>query len=330
MRNRAKTPTTTLAIVVALLFAPLPVLAQQPEKAYRIGYISNRYKIEYREEALRDGLRELGYVEGKNLTVEWRFAKGQRNRLPEFATELVRMGVDCIVASGLGATRAAKKATSDAPIPVVMANIFDPVRTGIVTSLARPGGNITGFTTMSMGVTGKLVGLLKDAFPHLSRLAVLLEKNHPNNPSAIEETRAAARTLGVQVQILEVGPDDLESAFRAAKAGQADAINVRGTGLMHRNLARIIRLETETKLPVIYTERRFADAGGLMSYGLDRADPYRRAAAYLDKILKGAEPGDLPVQQPRKFDFVINLKRAKAAGIEFSRSTLLRANEVID
>ncbi len=320
-----------LLAAFAILASTQPAGAQQPGKVYRIGYMSNRYKVEYREEALRQGLKDFGYVEGKNLVIEWRFTKGKRSRLAEFAAELVRLKVDCIVASGTGAARAAKKATRTIPIPVVIANLFDPVRSGIVTNLARPGGNITGFTTLSVGMAGKLLGLLKDALPRLSRVALLLEKAHPNNPPAIAENRIAARNMGVRLQVLEVGrPDDFAGAFRAAVQRRADAIIVRGTGLMHRNRARLARLEAETGLPVMYTERRFVVAGGLMSYGVDRADPYRRAGAYLDKILKGAKPGDLPIQQPVKFDLVINMKTAKAAGIKFSRSFLLGATELIE
>ena len=328
MSDIAKTLTTVVALIVSLLLALPQVEAQQREKPYRIGYLSNRHKVEYREEALRDQLRELGYVEGKNLVVEWRFAKGQRKRLSEFAAELVRNGVDVIVTSGTGATRAAKKATGT--IPIVMANVFDPVRSGIVPSFAKPGGNITGFSTLGLGVTGKFLGLLKDCFPKLTRLALLLEKGHPNNPEAVAETRTAAGKIGVQLQVIEVGPEDFESAFRAAKQGGAEAMNIRGTGLMHKNIARIVKLEAETKLPVMYTERRFPDAGGLMSYGMDRADPYRRVASYVDRILKGTNPGDLPVQRPAKYEFVINLKTAKAAGFDLPRAILLRATEVID
>ena len=305
--------------------------AQQTERVYRIGYLSNRYMVEYREEALRQGLKELGYVEGKNLVFEWRFTKGNRSRLDELAAELVRSKVDCIVTSGTGSARAAKKATSTIPIPVVIANLSDPVRAGIVTNLARPGGNITGFTTLSVGLAGKSLELLKDAVPQLSRVVLLVEQAHPNIPPVIEESQVAARKLGVRLQVVEVGrPDDFESAFRAARQWRADAIIVRGTGLMHKNRARITKLEAGTRLPVMYTERRFVAAGGLMSYGMDRADPYRRAGAYIDKILKGANPGDLPVQRPTKFDLVINMKTAEAIGISFPPSILLRATELIE
>ncbi len=247
------------------------------------------------------------------------------------AAELVRLKVDCIVSSGVGPTRAAKKATTTIPIPVVMANVYDPVRPGIVTSLARPEGNITGFTTLEVGLAGKLIELLKDAFPQLSRVALLVEQAHPGGPPFIEEIQVAARKLGVRLQVLEVGrPDDFDNPFRAAGQGRADAVIVRGSGLMHRNLARIADLEAKTRLPVMHTERRFVVAGGLMSYGPDRANPYRRAATYVHKILNGAKPADLPVQRPTKFDLVINMKTAKAAGIRFPRSILLRATELIE
>jgi putative ABC transport system substrate-binding protein len=319
-----------VAAVVILALAP-PAIAQQAGKTYRIGYISNRDKVEYREEALRQGLRELGYVEGQNLVIEWRFASGQRHLLGEFAAELVGLDVDLIVTSGLGSARAAKKATSTIPIPVVIANIYDPVRSGIVTSLARPGGNITGFTTLSVGIAGKLLELLKDAVPNLSQVALILEQGHPGSPSFIEESQVAARTMGVRLQILEAGdPNDFENVYHTAKQGGADAVVVRGTGLMHRNIGRIINLEIENKLPVIHTERRFVLAGGLMSFGPDRVDPYRRAATYVDRILKGAKPSNLPIEQPDRFDLTINLKTAKEVGIKIPHTLLFRANKVIE
>lgn len=320
-----------LLIAFAIVGPRLPAAAQQTEKIYRIGYLSNRHKVEYREEALLEGLRALGYVEGKNLVFEWRFTNGKRSRLPEFAAELVRLKVDCIVTSGLGAAHAVKYATRKVPIPVVIANIFDPVLAGIVTNLARPGGNITGFTTRGVGLAGKLLDLLKEAVPHLSKVAVLVERNHPGAPPFLEEIGLASHRLGVQLQVLTVdNRDDFKSAFRTTRRGHADAIIVRGSGLMHRNLAALVDAEAKTGLPVMHTERRFVSAGGLMAYGVDRADPYRRAGAYLDKILKGTRPGDLPVQQPAKFELVINLKRARADGIKLSRSILLRATELIE
>lgn len=323
--------TAILLSGLAIFAVACPAVAQPAGKVYRIGYLSNRYKVEYREEALREGLKKLGYVEGRNLVFEWRFAKGKRARLGALAAELVRSRVDCIVTSGTGAARAAKKATRTAPIPVVIANLFDPVMSGIVKSLARPGENITGFTTLSVGLAGKQLELLKESLPHISRIFMLVERAHPNNPPVVEGSMAAARKIGVQLEIIEVSrPAEIENAFRTAAQGHADAFIVRGTGLMHRNRLLIVGLEAETGLPVMYTERRFVDAGGLMAYGIDRADPYRRAGAYIDKILKGTRAGDLPVQQPVKFDLVINVKTARSAGIAFSRPFLLRATELIE
>jgi putative ABC transport system substrate-binding protein len=323
--------TTILLTALAVLASAHPAEAQQDGKVYRIGYMSNRYEVAYREEALREGLRELGYVEGKTLVIEWRFAKGKRSRLPEFAAELVRLKVDCIVTSGTGSTRAAKKATRTTPIPVVMANVGDPIGSGLVASLARPEGNVTGFTTMSQGLAGKRLELLKDAFPKISRAGLLVNQAHPAGPSYIEKTQVAARALAVQVQILPVRrSNDFEGAFHAATQGNVDALLVHGSGLMNKNRARIVDLAARAGLPVMYSEQRFVHAGGLMSYGPNRAKPYRRAATYIDKILKGTKPGDLPVQQPTKFDLVINMKTAKAAGISLSRSILLRATELIE
>ena len=321
--------TAILLTALAVLAAAHPAEAQQAGKVYRIGYMSNRLGIGPREKALRQGLHELGYVVGKNLVIEWRFTKGQRQRLPAFAAELVGLGVDCIVSSGTGTTRAVKKATST--IPVVMANVGNPLRSGLVTNLARPGGNITGFTTMTPGLAGKHMELLKDAFPQVSRVAVILEPANPSTKNYRKDVAIAAKSLGMQHQILEMRhPDDFDTAFRTAGKGGADALIVVATSLIQNNIARIFALEAKTRLPVMYTVKRLVPAGGLMSYGPSRVTPYRRAAAYVDKILRGARPGDLPVQQPTKFDLVINMKTAKAAGISFSRSVLLRATELIE
>jgi len=203
------------------------------DKAYHIGYLSNRHRVEYREFALLKGLKKLGYIEGKNLVMAWRFAGGRRSRLNGLATQLVRLKVDCIVASGLGAAKAAKKATSKKKVPVIIANLFDPVRSGIVSSLARPGGNITGFTTLSVGLAGKMLDVLKDAVPSLSRVVLLVERAHPNNPLVIQESQVAAQKLGLALRVSEIGrSDEFDDAFRAAIQDQVGAIIVRGTGLL--------------------------------------------------------------------------------------------------
>lgn len=322
-------PSAILLTALAIFAADYPADAQQAGKIYSIGYMSNRLGIGPREKALRQGLHELGYVEGRNLVIEWRFTKGQRQRLGAFAAELVRLKVDCIVSSGTGTTLAVKKATST--IPVVMANVGNPRRSGIVTNLARPGGNITGFTTMSPGLAGKHLQLLKDAFPNISRVAVILEAANPSTANYRNDVSIAARALGMQHQILEMRhPDDFDTAFRTASKGGAGALIVVATSLIQNNMARIFDLEAKTKLPVMYTVKRLVPAGGLMSYGPSRVDPYRRAAVYVDRILKGAKPGDLPVERPSRFELVINLKTAKAAGITFPRSILLRTDKVIE
>ena len=313
----------------AMLFALCtPVEAQQTDKVYRVGYLS-RVRHESREKAFRQGMRKLGYNEGKNLVIEWRFAKGKKKRLAKLAAELVRLKVDCFITTGTGGTRAAQKVTST--IPIVMANVGNPVERGFIDSLARPGGNITGFTTLSPKLVGKRLELLKDAFPKKSKLFVVLDPTHRANSATVREIEVAAPALGLQHHFFEVrGPDDFDNAFRAAGKEHLKAfVYVRTTPLMHRNRAKIINLAVKTRLPVMYTDLRYVVAGGLMAYAPDRDDLYRRSASYVDKILKGAKPADLPVEQPKKFDLVINLKTAKTLGITFPPEVLYRADKVI-
>ncbi len=317
---------STLAL--GLLAGPLPVEAQKAEKVYRVGYLS-RVRHESREKAFRQGMRQLGYIEGKNLFIEWRFAKGKRKRLAKLAAELVRLKVDCFITTGTGGTRAAQKATST--IPIVMGNVGDPVGRGFITSLARPGGNITGFTTRSPELVGKRLELLMEAFPKKSQLFVVLDPTHRGSASNIREIKVTAPALGLKHRFLEVQrPDDFENAFRAASKELLKAfMYVATTPLMHRNRARIINLAVKTRLPVMYTDLRYVVAGGLMAYAPDRDDLYRRSAIYVDKILKGAKPADLPVEQPKKFDLVINLKAAKQMGMTIPTKVLYRADKLI-
>ncbi len=302
--------------------------AQQPEKIPRIGFLAAGSDASSAPltEAFRQGLRELGYVEGKSIIIEYRYAEGRLERFSGLAAELVRLKVDIIVTAGRPSIHAAKQATST--IPIVMAAAGDPVGQGLVASLARPGGNITGLTTIRGDLTGKRLELLKEAASKVSRVAVLWGSPAASN---FKVTEAAARSLGLEVQSLEVrGPGDLEGAFRAAGKKRAHALVVLRNPVIFTALQQIAELAMKSRLPAIYDDREFVRAGGLMSYGTDNADLFRRAATYVDKILKGAKPADLPVEQPTKFELVINLKVAKALGLTIPKSILIRADEVIE
>jgi putative ABC transport system substrate-binding protein len=314
----------------ALLFALCSSAeAQQPAKTYRIGYISSGRGIEVREEAFRQGLRELGYVEGQNLVIEWRFAKGQVRQRPEIAVELVRLNVDCIVAAGSGETTIAQKATS--AIPIVMMSSTDPVGTGFVVSLARPGGNITGLTSISGDLGGKALELLKEIVPTLSRVVAPEPAGGVSQDLFFKETEIPARALRVKVIRFPVrGPEDFEEIFRTATRERAGGLLNRlppSTPSAQRKL--FADLAAKSRLPAIFTEGLWATAGGLMSYGPDRHAMDRRAAHYVDKILKGSKPAELPVEQPTKFELVINLKAAKQIGLTIPQSLLYRADRVI-
>ncbi len=308
------------------LFAVSPRAgAQEPEKVYRIGYlgqirVSNNF---------RKGLRELGYIEGQNIVIEGRFSKGKRELFPELAAELVRLRVDLILAVGVYAVRAAKQATRT--IPIVMGNSSaDPVKHGLVASLARPGGNITGVFDIMSDLAGKRLELLKETFPKLSRAGHLTKQGSPVDTAHLKKTEAAAPAFGVQVRALRVrGPDDLESAFQAAVKVGASALIVVGTSFFIPHRQRIVNLELKYRLPTMHTHRHWVPAGGLMSYTTDSRARYRRAAYLVDKILKGANPADFPVEQPTKFLFEINLKTAKQLGITIPPTLLLQATKVI-
>jgi ABC-type uncharacterized transport system substrate-binding protein len=318
-----------LLATVLLTTAP-PTQAQQPARFHQIGYLStdSPSTIAARIEAFRQGLRELGYVEGKNIVIEWRFAEGKADRLPGLAAELVRLKVDAIVTSGPAATRAAKQAT--VTIPIVTAQDPDPVGNGLVASLARPGGNITGLSTLAPEIDGKKLELLKDIVPRLSRVAVLASSTTPGNAQALKETELAARALGVQLQFLDVlSPKTIETAFRAAAKGRADALLVLQSPVFVNERTQLAGLAVKSRLPTIYDRREFVDDGGLICYGTNFTDLSRRAATYVDKILKGAKPAELPVEQPTKFELIINLKAAKQIGLTIPPNVLARADRVI-
>jgi len=316
----------------ALLFAlSVSAQAQQAGKIPRIGYLaaSSLSGQSARIEAFRQGLRELGYVEGKNIVIEYRSAEGKLDRLPALAAELVRLKVDIIVTGGPIPTRVAKGATST--IPIVMTQDVDPVGTGLVASLARPGGNITGLSTLAPELSGKQLELLKETIPKLSRVAVFGTSTRAGNAQALEEIELAAKAFGVKLQYLDVlGPKDIETAFRAASKGRADAVLMMVAGGIANSLrTQIADLAVKSRLPAIYDRSEFVDDGGLMSYGVNRSDLARRAATYVDKIMKGRTPADLPVEQPMRFEFVINLNAAKQIGLTIPPNVLVRANRVI-
>ena len=304
--------------------------AQQPTKVPRVGYLvaASPSAITARTESFRQGLRELGYVEGKNIVIEWRTAEGKLDRFPELIAELVRLKVDIIVTGGPFATRAAKEATTT--IPIVMTQVGDPVANGFVASLARPGGNITGLSTLAPEIGGKRLELLKETIPKLSRVAVLGTSTNPDTAESLREVDLAAGALKVQLQYLDIlDPKDIESAFRAAGKGRADAVLLLNGSSFISHRTQIAELAVKSRLPGIYNQTTFVEAGGLMSYGVNRNDLDRRAATFVDKILKGAKPADLPVEQPKKFEFIVNLKAAKQIGLTIPPNVLARADKVI-
>jgi putative tryptophan/tyrosine transport system substrate-binding protein len=327
---RASKRVIHFALGAMLLALSIPAEAQQPEKVPRIGFLSAVSASSQlpRLAAFRDGLRELGYMEGKNIVIEWRSAEGKMDRLRELAAELVRLKVDVIVSAGPAATRPAKEAT--VTIPIVMAFDDDPVGNGFVASLARPGGNITGLSSLSPEISGKQLELLREIVPKLSRVAVLGTSTNPGNTQALRETKLATEAFKVELQYVEVqGPKDLEPAFRTASTGRADAILVLPGALFSSHRRQIVDLAVKSRLPAIHARPEDVEAGGLMTYGTSIPDLDRRAATYVDKILKGAKPSDLPVEQPTKFELVINLKTAKQIGLTIPQSMLYRADKVI-
>jgi len=319
-----------LSLIIAVVFASGVAQAQQATKGPRIGYLSasSAAALSSRIEAFRQGLRELGYVEGKNIVIEWRSAEGKLERLPDLAAELVRLKVDIIVTSGPVLTSAAKEATST--VPIVMTLDPDPVGSGFVASLARPGGNITGLSILSPELSGKQLELLKETVTKLSRVAVLGNSTSPGNAQALREMDLAAGALGVKLQYLDVlSPKDIETAIRAASKGRAEAVLVLPSPVLPSQRTQIVDLAAKSRLPAIYWRSDFVEAGGLMSYGASQNDLDRRAATYVDKILKGAKPADLAVEQPKQFEFIINLKAAKQIGLTIPPNVLARADKVV-
>jgi putative ABC transport system substrate-binding protein len=317
-----------LAAALALLAAPLAAPAQQsPGKTARIGLLFFVTSPSL-DEAFRQGLRELGYVEGQNIAIEYRSAEGKVERLPGLAAELVRLKVDVIVAASPPATEAAKRATST--IPIVFTVSGDPVAEGLVASLARPGGNITGLATISPALVGKQLEMLKGVVPKASRMAILQNPSNQGHPRAVRQAEDAARVLGVRLQVLKARtPSEIEAAFAAMRSQRADGVLVLRDAEFRAQRAQIVALAAKSRLPAVYGLREEAEAGGLMAYGASVPQLFRRAATYVDKILKGAKPADLPVEQPTKFELVINLKTAKALGLTIPSSLLGQAEEVI-
>jgi putative ABC transport system substrate-binding protein len=322
----------TLALALALVTAPLTVDAQPAAKVYRIGLLGGSPPTSPGGspwEGFSQGLRELGYVEGQNILIEGRYYGDRTERLPALAAELVRLKVDVIVAGAPPAPEAAQRATST--IPIVMAVHQDPVGSGLVASLARPGRNVTGLSVLSPELVGKQLQLLKEAVPGISRVAVLSDPTIPLHALLLREAEVAARSLKVQLQVLEArAPSDFASAFSAMTKDRAGGLMVFGNLMFFAERSRIVELAAQNRLPAIYTVREYAEAGGLMAYGRNLRESYRRAATYVDKILKGAKPGDLPIEQPTKFELVVNLKTAKALGLTIPPSLLLRADQVIE
>jgi putative tryptophan/tyrosine transport system substrate-binding protein len=318
---------TLLGVLIASVFvAPLAVQAQQAGSVYRIGFLRAGPPPKAWVEAFQQGLRERGYVDGQNVIVEFRFTDGSVGPLPQLADELVQLKVDVILASSGPPALAAKKATTS--VPIVFVNVFDPVELGLVPSLGRPGGNLTGLVSIFPGLAEKRLGLLRDLVPKLRRVAVLWHPATPSSPRELKRAEVAARTLGLQLQPVAVhGPNDFDSAVKAVRG--ADGLLPLDSFLFSTHRARLVGLVAESRLPAIYGYREMVDVGGLMSYGAHFPDLYRRAATYVDRILKGGKPADLPVEQPTKFELVINAKTAKALGLTIPPSLLLRADEVL-
>jgi len=319
-----------LCLLMSVFLITGSAQAQQVEKIPRIGIVTLQTlsAVAARDEAFRRGLRELGYLEGKNIFIEHRSAEGKLDRLPALMSEIVRLKVDIIVSHGPTTTRAAKKATST--IPIVMAQDTDPIGNGFVASLARPGGNITGLSSLTADLSGKRLELLKEILPKLSRVAVFGTSTNPGNNQSRNETELAADALGVKLQYLDVlVAKDLEIAFQAAGRARADAVFVIRGPLLNSQRTQVVQLAEKHRLPATYPTNEYVEAGGLMSYDANSNDLARRAATYVDKILKGAKPADLPVEQPIKFEFIVNLKAAKQIGLTIPPNVLVRADRVI-
>jgi putative ABC transport system substrate-binding protein len=322
--------------VLALLMlgaAPVVSLAQRQGKIWRVGFLTARRRPDSIDSdfigAFPRGMRELGYVEGKNLVIEWRFADGTDERLPDLAAELVRLKVDVIVSGASQAISALQKATTT--IPIVMATSGDPIGSGFVKSLARPGGNITGLSNLFGDTSPKQLELLLSVLPKLSRVAVLLNPVNPSNATTLKSVQSAAQRVSVKVLPVEARTvQEIENSFRMMTRGKAEAVIMAADALFIQQSRQIVELAAKYRLPSVSSFRDYAEAGGLMSYGQNLAEQFRRAATYVDKILKGAKPGDLPVEQATTFELVINLKTAKALGVRTTQELLLRADRVIE
>jgi putative tryptophan/tyrosine transport system substrate-binding protein len=321
---------TFVALGVLLVTLSFAAYAQQVAKVPRIGRLgaSSVSSDSARIESFRQGLRDLGYVEGKNIVIEYRYAEGKLDRLPMLMAELVRLNVDVIVSGGASTTRLAREAT--ATIPIVMSQDPDPVGSGFVASLARPGGNITGLSSLTADLSGKRLELLKEILPKFSRVAVFETSTNTGNAQQLREAALAAGELGIKLQHLDIiGPKDIETAFRAASKGRADAVLVLRGPVLASHRTQVIELAVKSRLPATYPQSDYVEDGGLMSYGVSIADLERRVATYVDKILKGTKPANLPVEQPKKFEFLINLKAAKQIGLTIPPNVLARADRVI-
>ena len=322
--------TTVLTLCAMLLALSSPAEAQQSKKVARIGLLSpfSPPDAALWHQAFREGLHDLGWIEGKNISIEYRYAEGRADRLPDLAADLVRVKVDIIVASVTPDALAAKNATKT--IPIVMVAAGDPVASGLVDSLARPGGNITGLTNISPDLAGKRLELLKETVPKLSRVAVFWNSQGPSSTLAWKESQIPAPALGIQLRSLEVQNfSDLDKAFEETTKVRAGALIITPDPVFVTNLQRIADFAAKNRLPSIFHLREFVEFGGLMTYGPDRPDAFRRAATYVDKILKGAKPAELPVEQPTKFELVINLKTAKQIGVTIPQTVLYRADKII-
>jgi putative ABC transport system substrate-binding protein len=329
MNNRRK---LAIALGAGALAAPFGLFAQpQAAKIARLGILSplTATIAAHNLEALREGLRDLGWVEGRNLVIENRFGEGRADRLPELANELVRLKVDVIVTGAFPGALAAKNATTT--IPIVMVTTGDPVASGLIGSLARPGGNVTGVTALGRELSVKRLSLLKETVAGVARVAVLSNPANPEDGPMVKSLEVAARSLGLQLRVIDVrDPTEFENAFATITKERAGAIMVLTDSMFYTHSRRIVELAAKSRLPTTYGVRQYVDDGGLMFYGATLADMYYRAATYVDKILKGAKPADLPVEQPTKFDFVVNMKTAKALGIKIPNSILVQATKIIE
>jgi putative tryptophan/tyrosine transport system substrate-binding protein len=319
-------------LALGILDAPIAAEAQQTGRVYRIGYLTvpSRETAQGVANSFQLGLRDLGWIESQNVVIDYRFADSNLDRLPDLATELARLRADVIVAGANAAVIAAKSATRT--IPIVMFLTFDPVGSGLVTSLARPGANVTGLTTTAgPEIYGKQLQLLKDAFPRLSRVAVLVNPALLAYARSLQEVEIATRALGLQQQTIEIrDPREFDKAFAAITSAHLDGIFIPSDSMFYQHRVRLAQLAAKTRLPAMWGRREHAEAGGLMAYASDLNDLARRAAVYVDKILKGAKPADLPIEQPTKFELVINLKTAKVLGLTIPQTLLFQANQVIE